>query len=291
MAYQLFTMLSNLKEILYLAEKGSYAIGAFNVQNLEFARGIIDAAQEHPSPLIMQISSRTLHFFGINEILQPCLSMAKDCPVPICIHLDHAKDIALIRSAVDAGFTSVMYDGSSLPLQENIRQSQMVVDLCRGKQISVEAEVGVVGSDEEDPSKTITLQYSSELEVKRFCSEVSVDALAVSLGSIHGMKKAAANLDIDLLQRLAGVAKIPLVLHGSSGVLDVDLQSAIQHGIRKINVATKLKYAAGQCIYELSRLHGVDGLSDSMSLSIQLRRAVKEATLERLNIFNPKKII
>jgi fructose-bisphosphate aldolase class II len=291
LAHQLFTMLSNLKELLHLAEKGSYAIGAFNVQNLEFARGIIDAAQEHPSPLIMQISSRTLHFFGINEILQPCLSMARDCPVPICLHLDHARDLALIRSAVEAGFTSVMYDGSSLPLDENIQKSQLVVDLCRGKQISVEAEVGVVGNDEDDPSKAIRLQYSSEEEVKRFCTEVTVDALAVSLGSIHGMKKASASLDLNLLQRLADIAQIPLVVHGSSGVLDADLQNAIQHGIRKINVATKLKYAAGQAIYELSRLQGVDGLSDSMSLSIRVRQAVKEAVLDRLAIFNPHKII
>jgi ketose-bisphosphate aldolase len=284
-------MLLNLKEILQLAEKGSYAVGAFNVQNLEFARGILDAAEEHPSPCIMQISSRTLHFFGINEILQPCLSMVNKSQIPICIHLDHARDLSLIRSAIDAGFSSVMYDGSNLPLQENIRQSQMVVDLCRGKQVSVEAEVGVVGSDEEDPNKTIALQYSSELEVKRFCAEVSVDALAVSLGSIHGMKKASVNLDINLLQRLVDIARIPLVLHGSSGVMDSDLQEAIQHGIRKINVATKLKHSAGIAIYELSRLQGVDGLSDSMGLSIRLRQAVKDATLERLNIFNPKKII
>jgi fructose-bisphosphate aldolase, class II len=284
-------MLLNLKEILHLAEKGSYAIGAFNVQNLEFARGILDAAEEHPSPCIMQISSRTLHFFGIKEILQPCLSMAQKSPIPICIHLDHARDINLIRSAIDAGFTSIMYDGSNLPLEENIRQSQIVVDLCRGKQISVEAEVGVVGSDEEDPNKVIHLQYSSEQEVRKFCTEVSVDALAVSLGSIHGMKKAGASLDLDLLQRLAAIAKIPLVVHGSSGVIDSDLQKAIHFGIRKINVATRLKCAAGESIYELSRLKGIEGLSDSMGLSIQVRKAVKDATLERLKLFNPKNII
>ncbi len=284
-------MLCNLKYLLDLAVKGSYAVGAFNVQNLEFAKGIIDAAEEHPSPLIMQITPRSLRFFGFTEILDPCLYMAQESSVPICVHLDHAKDLAIIQEAIRLGFTSVMFDGSHLPLSDNIRLCQQVVSWSHEKDISVEAEVGMVGNDEDDASKAISIKYSKPEEVNHFCAETKVDALAVSLGSIHGMKTASATLDLDLLQKIASIAPVPLVLHGSSGVQDEMISQSIALGIRKINVATRLKQASAGKIYEISRIYGIEGLADTLNLSMTVRDAIKDAVLDRLRLFNPSHII
>lgn len=280
-------MLVKLKDILEKAVKGSYAVGAFNVQNLEFAHGIIDAAAEHSSPIIMQISPRTLAFFETETILKPTLLLAEKASVPVCVHLDHAKDLDTVRKGIEAGFTSIMFDGSSRPLQENIELSRQVSQWCREHHVSLETEVGVVGSDEENKNADIPLQYTKIEEVQQFLNQVDTDALAVSVGSIHGMQTAKVRLNFDLLAQLSSIISIPLVMHGSSGVIDQDLKEAIRFGIRKINVATRLKIAAGSAIYEISRIQGMSGLGDTMQLSIEIRKAVKKAVLSRLSVFNP----
>lgn len=241
-------MLVTMREMLDDARAKKYAIPAFDVSNYEMIKAVIDVCEEERSPALFMCLKPDMQNKGIKFITAMIREAAKEYTVPVCIHLDHATDIEDIKEAIDNGFTSVMYDGSVLSFAENAAKTKEVVELAHAKGVSVEAELGHVcdaiagtGEDallnnteakEENPEDTLT----DPEEVKKFIEITNVDALAVAIGTAHGVYRSTPTLRIDRLKEIEEIAGIPLVLHGGSGTPDDQVKEAIAHGITKINV-------------------------------------------------------
>lgn len=280
-------MFCTLKELLPKAKKGYYAVGAFNVYNLEYAQGITEGGEEENFPLILQISEGVISFFGIDNILKPCLLIAEKAKIPVCVHLDHAKSFDAVIKGIKAGFPSVMFDGSSLSFEENLKITKRIVEIAKILNVSVEAEIGKIGK-EEDGEGSLNIEYTKVDEAVKFASECDTDALAVSIGSIHGVTSPHVELNINLLKKLNEKINTPLVLHGSSGVIDDSLREAIKNGITKINVATRLKRSVSEKIHEAIVNAGLSSIEDAKNLSTIIKDAVKKVVKERINLFRNK---
>lgn len=229
--------LAKLGDLLQSVKDNTYAIGAFNVSNMEMAMGAIKAAEEMQAPIIIQIAEGRLRYSPLNILGPIMMAAAKAAKVPIAVHLDHGGTMETIKLALDLGFTSVMFDGSKYPLDENIQRTKEVVDLAKSYGADVEAEIGRVGGAEGD-YKAVDIAITSVEEAKRMAEETNVDALAVAIGTAHGNYKSTPHLRIDRLQEIAAVVKCPLVLHGGTGLTTQDFRNCIAAGIKKINIAT-----------------------------------------------------
>lgn len=229
--------LVQMKDILIKADQENYGVGAFSVANMEMVMGAIQAAEELRSPLILQIAEVRLNHSPIHMIGPLMVAAAKKATVPVAVHFDHGMTFEKIKETLEIGFSSVMFDGSHYPLEENIQRTKEVVELAKQYGATVEAEIGRVGGSE-DGSEDIEMMLTSTKEAKRFAEETDVDALAVAIGNAHGMYNGDPDLRLDRLQEINGIVDIPLVLHGGSGISPEDFKQCIQHGVRKINVAT-----------------------------------------------------
>ncbi|PGP32302.1 class II fructose-bisphosphate aldolase [Bacillus thuringiensis] len=229
--------LVQMKDILIKANQENYGVGAFSVANMEMVMGAIRAAEELRSPLILQIAEVRLNHSPIHLIGPLIVAAAKKATVPVAVHFDHGMTFEKIKETLEIGFSSVMFDGSHYPLEENIQRTKEVVELAKQYGATVEAEIGRVGGSE-DGSEDIEMMLTSTKEAKRFAEETDVDALAVAIGNAHGMYNGDPDLRLDRLQEINGIVDIPLVLHGGSGISPEDFKQCIQHGVRKINVAT-----------------------------------------------------
>ncbi|EPC8408855.1 class II fructose-bisphosphate aldolase [Bacillus thuringiensis] len=229
--------LVQMKDILIKSDQENYGVGAFSVANMEMVMGAIQAAEELRSPLILQIAEVRLNHSPIHMIGPLMVAAAKKATVPVAVHFDHGMTFEKIKETLEIGFSSVMFDGSHYPLEENIQRTKEVVELAKQYGATVEAEIGKVGGSE-DGSEDIEMMLTSTKEAKRFAEETDVDALAVAIGNAHGMYNGDPDLRLDRLQEINGIVDIPLVLHGGSGISPEDFKQCIQHGVRKINVAT-----------------------------------------------------
>ncbi len=248
-------MLVNLKEILDIAEKGSFAIPAFNVYNMETVMGIIEAAEALHAPVILQNYSRLFTNGEAYYVAPIVLAAAKKAKVPVCFHLDHGAGYPEVAKAVRYGCTGVMIDASAHPLEQNIAITKTVTDLCQPMDIPVEGELGHVGS----VNDTEMGEYTKVDEAIQFVNETGVVALAVMVGTAHGRYKKAPKLDIDRIRDIKEAVKIPLVLHGGSGVPDEEIRASIVAGIRKVNFGTDLCYAFLDKVFETSRdIYAID---------------------------------
>lgn len=229
--------IANMKELLNDAEEKGYCIGAFSIANMEMIMGAIKAAEELRSSIILQIAEIRLEHSPLCLIGPTMISAAEKASVPIAVHLDHGESLETIREALDLGFTSVMYDGSSLPLEENIAKTKEVISIAKSYGAAVEGEVGVLGKKEDgsgDGKPLITMVEDAE----KFYKQTNVDALAVAIGNAHGLYKGKPNLNIKRLKEIWNKVEAPLVLHGGSGITEKGFRECIENGIRKINVAT-----------------------------------------------------
>lgn len=229
--------LVQMKDILIKANQENYGVGAFSVANMEMVIGAIKAAEELSSPLILQIAEVRLNHSPIHLIGPLMVAAAKKATVPVAVHFDHGITFETIKETLEIGFSSVMFDGSHFPLEENIQRTKEIVALAKQYGATVEAELGRVGGSE-DGSEDIEMLLTSTTEAKRFAEETDVDVLAVAIGNAHGMYNGDPALRLDRLQEINEVVHIPLVLHGGSGISPEDFKQCIQHGVRKINVAT-----------------------------------------------------
>lgn len=229
--------LVKMKDILKVAKEGNYGVGAFSVANMEMVIGAIRTAEELRSPLILQIAEVRLGPSPLHLMGPMMIEAAKKASVPVAVHFDHGETEEKIREALEIGFTSVMYDGSLLSLEENISETKNIVKLAESYGATVEAEIGRVGGSE-DGSVDIEIALTSVDEAIRFATETGIDALAIAIGNAHGVYKGKPNLRLDRLEEINNEVEIPLVLHGGSGISQEDFRTAISHGIRKINVAT-----------------------------------------------------
>ena len=234
-------MYKTLKEVTQTATQLNMTIGAFNTHNLEMMPEMIRAAKELGVPIIIQTSIATAKYIGYKVMVTVAKEMAEDEMVDVCLHLDHAKDFDEIKAAIDAGFSSVMFDGSALPFKENIAKTKMVVAYAHAHGASVEGELGTIGGTEEgicvseDDKK-----YTRPQDAAIFVKETNVDALAIAIGTNHGQYHSQTEVNIPLLKKIHAAVDIPLVLHGGTGVKEEDYQELIDNGIRKFNVGTEL---------------------------------------------------
>lgn len=221
-------------------------LGAFNVITIEHAEAIAAAAEAAKRPALLQLSENTVHYHGkLAPIALACLRIAADSSADIAVHLDHATSFELIRTAVDLGIGSVMYDGSTLDYADNVAATADIVGWCHDHDVFVEAELGEVGGKDGAHAPGVRTDPDEAVE---FVAATGVDALAVAVGSSHAMQTRTAELDNDLIARLAAKVPVPLVLHGSSGVPEAGLRTAVEHGMTKINIATRLNVVATEAI-------------------------------------------
>ena len=235
-------MLVSMKEMLADAKAKHYAIPAFDVSNFEMMRAVLETCEEERSPALLQALGVDFNGKALPILTEMIKAASNYYNVPVCLHLDHATDMGLIRTALDAGFSSVMYDGSVLPFDENAEMTRKVVEMAHSYGATVEAELGHVGNamvgnendavKNEDPEDTLTVPE----EVVRFREITDVDALAIAIGTAHGVYLKTPTLRIDRLDEITAVSDLPLVLHGGSGTPDDQIKTAIEHGVTKINI-------------------------------------------------------
>ncbi len=267
-------MLVTLKEIL----KTQRAVAAFNVYGYEDAISVVRGAEELGCPVILMTNKDCVDFIDI-EIIGPMLvTIAKASKVPVCVHLDHSKSFDDIKRAVASGYTSVMYDGSQLPYEDNLRDTKAVVEIAHAAGVSVEAEIGSVGYS--DPSIVAKAEYTDPDQALEFASVTGVDALAVAIGTVHRMKLQQACLDFDLLKTIRAKVDTPLVIHGSSGVKDEDLSKMCDMGVNKINLGTSLRMTFGNTLRKT--VNEMTEEFDRLKFFPNSMNAVKEKAKEKM---------
>jgi fructose-bisphosphate aldolase class II len=236
--------LVDLKTLMTKAEEEKYAVGAFNCNNMEIVQAIIAAAEAEKAPVIIQASQGAIKYAGLAYITGLVRVAAAQASVPVCLHLDHGTSFEQAIRCIRDGFTSVMIDGSALPLGENIALTKKVLDVARAVGVSVEAELGKIGGTEDDISVSEREALLTDPdEAKHFVDKTGVDALAIAIGTAHGRYKGEPRLDFARLRRIRELVQIPIVLHGSSGVPDEAIRTAIELGVRKINIDTNIREA------------------------------------------------
>ncbi|MFA9376362.1 MAG: ketose-bisphosphate aldolase [Lachnotalea sp.] len=246
-------MLVTLKEILQIAEAKKSAVGSFNTPNLESVMSVIGAAEELNVPVIIMHAEVHEDLMPLSVIGPIMVEMAKKAKVPVCVHLDHGVTLSYLQAAVNLGFTSIMYDGSTLSYGENVANTCIAVEIAKKTGASVEAEIGVLGKRElgaghEDNEEAPKEVYTDPDDAKRFVEETGIDALACSFGTAHGIYLKKPKLDMSVLDRVKEKVNIPLVMHGGSGVSEEDYKIAINKGVRKINYYTYMAKAGGEAV-------------------------------------------
>lgn len=231
------------EKMLLDAQKGGYAVGAFNVENMEMVMAVIAAAEELRAPLMLQTTPSTIKYAGLDMYLANVKAAAERASVPVCLHLDHGDSFDLAMRALRTGYTSIMIDGSHNVFEENIAVTKAVADACRPSETPVEAELGKVGGKEDDLDGGEGNGYTDPLEAKEFVECTGVTSLAVAIGTAHGVYKGVPKLDLDRLAEIRKVVDIPLVLHGASGLSEEAVVESIKRGICKVNFATELRIA------------------------------------------------
>ncbi|WP_254450631.1 class II fructose-bisphosphate aldolase [Cohnella herbarum] len=269
-----------LRELIQDASGGHYAIPAFNVFGYEDAVAVIRAAEELDAPVILATNPGAVQHMPFPYIAPILTRLAEDATVPVVVHLDHGKSYEYVAMAMAYGYTSVMFDGSQLPLEENIRVTREIVRLAAMRGISTEAEIGSVGYS--DPSIQMKHEYSDPEEVFRFAEETGVDAVAVSIGTVHRMEVQGAKIDYDLLSRIEAKVAAPLVLHGSTGVADEDLRKLAATRIAKVNIGTALRMAFGKKLRHEMEIRPDE--YDRIRLFSEPMEAVKQEALHKFRI-------
>ncbi|HEC78601.1 MAG TPA: class II fructose-1,6-bisphosphate aldolase [candidate division WOR-3 bacterium] len=303
-------MLVGLNEILPRARKKKYGVGAFNTTNLEITQAILTAAQAQNSPVIIATSEKAIKYAGMENISLMIRTMAEKIKIPVVLHLDHGKTFELIKECIKFGYTSVMIDASDLPFKENLQLTRRVVRYAHKRNVTVEAELGMLAGIEDDINiKREQAVYTSPQEAKLFAEESECDALAVAIGTSHGAYKfkGKPKLRIDILKKIARQVKIPLVLHGASavkarwinrvnrfggalkrtrGVPDDLIKQAIKNGISKINTDTDLRIAFTAGVREF--LKNNPDVFDPRKIIGRGREAVIRVVTERIILFGSK---
>lgn len=274
-------MLVNMKELLEAAENGNYAVGSFSVANMEMVLGALQAAEELNAPLILQIAEVRLKQSPLALIGPLMVAAAEQSELPVAVHFDHGKTVQKIREALDIGFTSVMFDGSHLPLEENIRQTKEIADIAAEYGAALEAEIGCVGGSE-DGSEEIAMHCTRPEDARRFAQETGADALAVAIGNAHGNYKSAPNLRFDILEEIDRLVDVPLVLHGGTGISDADFVRCAHTGIRKINIATATFDRVERTVRACYNESAIDGYYDLQAAEV---RGAYENVSRHIRIF------
>lgn len=260
------TMIVTNKDLLEKARVGGYAVPAFNVDNLESVLGVLRAAENTGRPVIIQTIPRTLKYGGVPAYSALVRALYKGNP-DISIHLDHGGDLAICSACIDAGYTSVMIDGSTLAFDDNVELTKKAVQLAHPRGVSVEGELGTIGGKEETES---VVRYTEVAEAEEFVARTGVDSLAIGVGTAHGVYKGVPHIAVDRIEEIAAKVDVPLVLHGASGLSDDVVRACIRAGISKINFATQLRQAFTQGLKE-----GLAANPDAFDPKVYLPQAIE----------------
>lgn len=276
-------MLVTLREVLQDAQQKKYAVGLFNTINLEMAKAVIEAAEEARSPVIIGTAECFLDISTLQELAYFLLPMAKKATVPVVVHLDHGMTEEAIMQALKVGFSSIMYDCSMDSYENNISRVAKVTKVVHQYGASIEAELGHVGANmhaAESHGNDDHSIYTDPMQAKFYIESTGVDALAVAIGTAHGAYKATPKLDIERLSEISAIVKTPLVLHGGSGLSDLDFKNCITYGVSKINIFTDINCAGLDAI--VAAYAKGKGMSD---VSVLMKEAIKAATLKKMFLF------
>ena len=270
------------KQLLLDAQAGGYAIGAFNVENMEMVQAVVGAAEELKSPVILQTTPSTVKYADLEYFCANVKTAAKKATVPVVIHLDHGNSFDLAMQALRTGYTSIMIDGSHDSFEENIAVSKAVVDACHPSGVAVEAELGKVGGKEDDLDGGDNNPYTNPQEAVIFVERTGIDSLAVAIGTAHGVYQGIPKVDVERLSKIKEVVSIPLVLHGTSGVPDETVKECIKRGICKVNYATDLRIAFSKGVNEV--LHEAPDTIDPKKYNAKGREEVKQYVMNKIMV-------
>ena len=270
--------LTTTVSMLRKAQEQGFAVGAFNVENMEMAQAIISAAEELRAPVILQTTPSTVRYAGTGMYAAMVAALAQEASVPVAMHLDHGDSFALCAQALRSGYTSVMIDGSKLPLEENIALTYKVSEMCAAVGVPVEGEIGRVGGkvDELESDGGYTIPE----EAVRFEKESGLFSMAVGVGTAHGFYKEKPQLNKELITTLRGMLQAPMVLHGASGLSDEDVKDCIRRGICKVNFATELRAAYTEGVKAV--LAENPKTFDPKAYGKEARQRVKALVMERM---------
>ncbi len=280
-------MLMNMRDLLAVAHKNYFAVPAFNISSNMLLTGAIEASEEASSPVILAIHPDELAFVR-PSFAKAAIYEAVNASVPVCIHLDHGSSLEQIMQAIQVGFTSVMIDASTQPLEENIRISKKIVELAHAVDVSVEGELGTIGTTgPEAEAGTEEIIYVNPDDVETFVGETGVDTLAVAVGTAHGIypKDKKPELKLDLIREIASRVDIPLVLHGGSANPDEEIARAVKLGINKINISSDIKNAFYQ---QCRKVLANPDLREPNSIYPSCIDAMKEVAHQKIELFNTK---
>ncbi|MBE3587364.1 MAG: class II fructose-1,6-bisphosphate aldolase [Thermoanaerobacteraceae bacterium] len=270
--------------LLREAEREGYAVGAFNCNNMEIVQAIITAAEAEKAPVIMQASQGAIKYAGIEYITAMARVAAASSRVPVALHLDHGTSFEQVIRCVRAGFSSVMFDGSKLPLEQNIAVTRQVTAVARPVGVSVEGELGMISGTEDHISVSEAEAYFTDPEEARyFVEQTGVDSLAVAIGTAHGRYKGEPKLDFERLSRIRELVSIPIVLHGSSGVPDEAIREAVRRGVRKVNIDTNIREAFVGTARQILAEHADE--IDPRKVLGPAREAAVEVIREKIRLF------
>jgi fructose-bisphosphate aldolase class II len=273
-------MISNLKDILLPAREQGYAVACFNVFGFEDSRAVIDAAESRNASVILSINLDMREFMTMDQIIGMLKPMAESSKVPVCLHLDHTYEVDVVKQAIDTGFTSVMFDGSQLPISENISCVRDVVMYAKSKGVSVEAEVGSVPyATGRDHIKSALTEVSEAVAME---NEGKPDALAISIGNVHRLETGSVEINIERFNELEKALSIPLVIHGTSGIVDRDIRLLSERDVAKFNVGTVLRKRFGSSLR--STLESNPELFDRLSIMQKVIPDLKETATKVIKL-------
>ena len=272
-------MLVNLNEVLKKAQKGKYAVGLFNTTDTDMLQAVIEAAEESNSPVILGTAEVLLPYGELKLIAPSVIAAAKRAKVPVVVHYDHGLTFDRCIEALKLGFSSIMFDGSAKPYEQNIAETREMVKIAHAFGATVEGEIGHVGEAAKEDN-LLTDMYTTPEEAKAYLEATGVDALAVAIGSAHGVYKKKPMLNIERLKEISGEVKVPLVLHGGSGLSDDDFKNTIRNGIAKVNIFTDLCLAGERAMKdgEEKKL----GYLETRNLKVEY---IKEAVKHKMALF------
>ena len=276
------------KEMLKEAQKGRYAVGAFNANNMEIIQAIVETAEEEKAPVILQASQGAIKYAGLESIVAMVKVMAEKVNIPVALHLDHGTDYYQNIKCLRAGFTSLMYDGSQLPFDENVEMTKKVVEMAHACKIPVEAELGQIGKMGDSDEPGVALERVKESmavpeEALKFVELTEIDFLAAAVGTIHGCRTPFAKLDIPRIERIRELTGVPLVLHGASGANDEEIKKGIAAGICKINIDTRIRMIFTKKMKET--IEENPNQIDPRKILGPAKDAAKEIIRDRMRIF------
>ena len=277
-------MLENMKDMLNKADSGKYAVPQFNINNLEWTRFILEQCQELKTPVILGVSEGAIKYMGgyktVSNLVRALISDLT-ITIPVALHLDHGSSYESCVKAIDNGFTSVMIDASKYPLAENINITKQVVMYAKDKNVTVEAEVGAVGGEEDGVANE--LAYAKVEDATKLVDETNIDFLAPALGSVHGIYKGEPKLDFERMVKIHELTRLPLVLHGGSGIPDELIKKAISCGITKVNINTELQLAWSKAVRLF--LNENSEVYDPRKVIKSGEKALKEMVTQKVNLF------